>query len=120
MSKIANRKGITMNDMKNKLKKVAKNPKVQKPAKAKKTKTAGAKAVKFKSASTKVSSVAIAGFFVAVVVMMVSIMITVAGSATNLTNQIFFNLGEGNANYVGDILGAADDTASLLQSYLTM
>lgn len=80
----------------------------------------GAKTMRYKSASAKVSTIAIIGFFVAVVALMVIVLSTVAGSATSLTNQIFYSVANGNATYVGDVLGAADDTASLLQSYLEM
>ena len=78
------------------------------------------KAVKYKKASTKISAVALAGFTVAIVMVMLSVIITVEGSATGLTNQIFFSVGEGNATCVSEVLGAADQTASLLQNYLTL
>ena len=97
-----------------------KAPKAEKVKKVRNAAPAGETAVKYKRASTKISAVAITGFVLAVVMLMVSVIATVATSATGLTNHIFFAVAEANANYVGDVLGAADDTASLMQNYLSM
>ena len=78
------------------------------------------KNVKYRKASTKIAAVALTGFAIAMVVLAASVVATVADSATRLTDHIFLAVAEANANYVGDVLGAADDTASLLQNYLSM
>ena len=80
----------------------------------------GKKTEKYRKASAKITAVAIAGFAIAVILLATSVIATVTASATGLTDHIFFSVAEGNANYVGDVLGAADDTAALLQNYLSM
>ena len=89
------------------------------PKAAKAASATGDQTVKYQKASTKIAAVALAGFVVAVLMIGINVIATVAGSATGLTNHIFYAVAEANANYVGDVLGAADDTASLLQNYLT-
>lgn len=92
----------------------------EKPAKAAKAVSGGEQPVKYQKASSKIAGVAIAVFAVAVLLLGINVIATVAGSATGLTNNIFHAVAEANANYVGDVLGAADDTAALLQNFLTM
>ena len=78
-----------------------------------------AKETKRKSASQKISVIAIAAACAAIVTIAVAVIVTVAGSMTAMTNQAFSSISRGNATQVREVLGAADNAAILLQDYLT-
>ncbi len=71
-------------------------------------------------ASTKIARVMILGFTVGLVVLVTMIIATLANANTANINSAFSNITNSNAVFAGEILGAADDAAGLLQNYLEM
>ncbi len=79
----------------------------------------GAKHPKRKSAAQKISVIAIGANSAAVLFLALAVIVTVASSMTSMTNLAFSSIARGNATRVSEVLGAADNTAVMLQDYLT-
>ena len=76
---------------------------------------------KFKDrAATKISGVAIVGFTVGLVALVIMIIATLAKANTANINSAFSNIANSNAVFAEEVIGAADNAAGLLQNYLQM
>lgn len=70
-------------------------------------------------ASVKICRMAIVGIVIAVIMIAVFVIVTVASSMTAMTNHAFSSIAHGNATRVSEVLGSADNTAVMLQDFLT-